>query len=232
MAAIPSLPKLAHSETPLHAQAQQTVGPLKEAFTSAGIDTHRCSCHRLFPQPPQLIDVILMLVQTQQAMGRLRSESMLAGPPLYPSATGNIDKCHAHVGPALAIVAGEHACCHHLHCNLAGLRSQSIFSTATACMPVSIASLPPAWLTCWSGYQPLYAMTAVSVKHYPTQSQLLPERWASHLISWCGAEAGMIVTSGGIGQYVTIRAWSAAGRLQADHPVGRLGEPLHRVPAA
>ncbi len=42
----------------------------------------------------------------------------------------------------------------------------------------------------------------------------------------------MIITSGGIGQYVTIRAWSADGRLQADHPVGRLGEPPHRVPAA
>lgn len=42
----------------------------------------------------------------------------------------------------------------------------------------------------------------------------------------------MIITSGGIGQYVTIRAWSADGRLQADHPVGRLGEPPHCVPAA
>ena len=42
----------------------------------------------------------------------------------------------------------------------------------------------------------------------------------------------MIITSGGIGQYVTIRAWSADGRLQADHPVGRLGKPLHCVPAA
>ena len=42
----------------------------------------------------------------------------------------------------------------------------------------------------------------------------------------------MIITSGGIGQYVTIRAWSADGRLQADHPVGRLGEPLHCDPAA
>ena len=42
----------------------------------------------------------------------------------------------------------------------------------------------------------------------------------------------MIITSGGIGQYVTIRVWSADGRLQADHPVGRLGKPLYCVPAA
>ena len=89
--------------------------------------------------------MVLMLVQNQQAMGRLRSESMIAGPPLHPLATGNIDKCHAHVGPALAIVAGDLACCHHLHCNPAGLCRRSTCSTANACKQQPYLSM---WKAC------------------------------------------------------------------------------------
>ena len=93
--------------------------------------------------------MVLMLVQNQQAMGRLRSESMIAGPPLHPLATGNIDKCHAHVGPALAIVAGDLACCHHLHCNpcwsVPQVHLQHCHCMQAAALPVHVESLPQHW---------------------------------------------------------------------------------------
>ena len=152
---------------------------------STGIGTDRYGCHSLAPL--QLIGVVLMLVQNQQAIGRLRSESMFAGPPLYPSATSNIDKCHAHVGPALAIVAGDHACCHHLLCNPAGLCSKSPFSTATACS--SPTCLPSKLAPALVDAEQLEACTAASVKLYPTQSQLMPQLreidFTIEKLMWC-----------------------------------------------